>query len=267
VILRLASDPIWRFWTQAWTSFVGLFAWFTPFPFVSNVFVSPFVQIALFSYVTRFTTGHYASDNVILGMSMLSMTWIMYGGILQSFQYEREYGTLTVLLASRGSRMLAYWTRGALHYADGVLAASVTLTAAVLVFHVDAHALRPMTVSLAVLAGGASCTAFGLFGGNFSLVYRNWLVLIGVTNGSMLTFTGAIIPRTSLPHWLFVLSEGLPLTHALSALRMGFAGVSAAGSFEQLVLELAVAGGYGFVGMALYRWIEYRARVRGDFDE
>lgn len=260
-------DPLWRFGIQAWVSFRGLFMWFTPFPYVSNIFIAPFVNIALFSMVTRFSTGRDASDQVVVGMAVLALSGIVFGGILQSFTYERDFGTLPVILASRGSRLVAYWSRGALHYLDGLVAAAVTLLAAVVVFGVDVSATHFGTVTLALLAMSASCTAFALFGGNFTLILRNWLVLISVANGSMLALTGIVVPRDALHPLLEVIGGGLPLTHGLVALRAGVEGASPSLVAGAIGSELLVALGYAVVGSVLYRWIEYRARVRGEFHE
>jgi ABC-2 type transport system permease protein len=200
-------------------------------------------------------------------MAVLSLSWIINGGILQSFTYERDFGTLPVLLASRGNRIVAYWSRGALHYFDGLLAATVTLVTAVLVFRVDLRNVDVRTVALALGASAAACVAFALFCGNFTLIFRNWLVLNAAVNGSMLSITGVVIPREALPAALRVLGEVLPFTHGLAALRAGFAGASPVEAASSLGAELAIGLGFAVIGSTLYRWIEYRARVRGEFHE
>lgn len=261
------SDILWRFGIQSWVSFRGLFMWFTPFPYISNIFIAPFVQIGLFALVTQSTTGARASDGTIVGLAVLSLSWIVYGGILQSFTYERDFGTLPVLLVSRGSRFIAYWSRGALHYLDGLLAASVTLIAATLVFRVNVQAVDLRTVIAALLACGAACVSFALFCGNFTLIFKNWLILVSAVNSSTLALTGVVVPRASLPEPLASIGGALPLTHALSALRGGLEGLSPGAVGTELGSELAVAAAYALAGSLLYRWIEYRARVRGEFHE
>lgn len=260
-------DSLWRVYTQAHVTFRGLFMWFTPFPYISNIFIAPFVQIGLYSAVTRFATGREPTDSLILGMAVLSLSWIVYGGILQSFSYEREFGTLPVLLYSRGNRFVAYWSRGILHYFDGLLAATVTLIAAVLVYGVRLDDVQVATVVLSLLSSAAACVAFALFCGNFTLMLRNWLVLVAAVNGTMISLTGAVIPRSSLPDVLQFVGGVLPYTHGLEALRAGFTGATPAEAMPSLAAELTVALAFGAAGSALYRWIEYRARVNGDFHE
>jgi ABC-2 type transport system permease protein len=260
-------DPLWRFAIQADATFRGLFAWFTPFPYISNIFIAPFVQIALFAFVTRFATGREASDAVIVGMAVLSLSWIINGGILQSFTNERSGGTLPVLLASRGNRLVAYWSRGALHYLDGLLAATVTLTAAVLVFRVSLANVEFATVALALAASAMACVAFALFCGNFTMILRNWLALNAAINGSMLSLTGVVIPRTSLPEALQALGSVLPFTNGLAAMRAGLEGSSVPDVASLIGAELLVGLAYASAGSLLYRWIEFRARVSGDFHE
>jgi ABC-2 type transport system permease protein len=217
--------------------------------------------------VTRFATGREATDAVIVGMAVLSLSWIINGGILQSFTAERDVGTFPVLLASRGNRIVAYWSRGALHYLDGLLAATVTLVAAVLVFDVDLGLVDVRTVGLALGVSAAACVAFALFCGNFTLIFRNWLVLNAAVNGSMLSLTGVVIPLEALHSALYAVGSVLPFTHGLAALRAGFAGASPPEAAASLGAEAAIALVFGVIGSLLYRWIEYRARVRGEFHE
>ena len=263
----LVGDPLWRFGTLSVLSFRGLFMWFTPFPYVTNMFVAPFVQVGLFAVVTQFATGRPASDAVIIGMAVLSLTFMMNGGILQSFQYERDFGTFPVILVSRGNRMVTYWSRGALHYADGLLSAVVTLFAASVVFDVDFSRVNVLTVTTALLLIGAAFGAFALFCGNFALIYRAWIILAAGVNSAILALTGVVVARESLPLVLQWAGEVLPLTHGLAALQAGFAGATVNEAGGLLLAEAAVGLTYALVGSGIYRWIEYRARVRGEFHE
>ena len=58
---------------------------------------------------------------------------IILAGVLQAFSGERAYGTYSILLASRGSRFQAFFSRSVLHYPNGVLNISVSLLWAYLV--------------------------------------------------------------------------------------------------------------------------------------
>lgn len=143
----------------------------------------------------------------------------------------------------------------------------MTLTAAVLVFDVDLGRVDVSTVALALAASAAACVAFALFCGNFTLIFRNWLVLNAAVNGSMLSLTGVVIPRDALHNALHAFGAVLPFTHGLAALRAGFIGVTPREAASDLGAELAIALVFGVIGSLLYRWIEYRARIRGEFHE
>lgn len=261
------TDRGWAFGTQSYLSFRGLFLWLTPWSYVSNMFVTPLVNVALFALVTRFTLGIEPSRELIVGTATLGLSSMINGGVLQSFTYERDFGTLTVILASRANRVAVYWSRGLLHVGNGLLAATVALIATALVFRLDLSELNPTTLMLSLIAGAAASVAFALFVGNFTLMFRNWLILYGAAQSSILALSGAGIPRDRLTPPLELLSEALPLAHAITAVRAAFDGGSPSSVAGDLGAELAVAAAFGTAGMLLYRWIEYRARVGGEFHE
>lgn len=261
------ADQFQNFAVQSYLSFLGLFGWLTPWSYTSNMFIAPFINVTLFALVTRYATGRGPSQDLIVGTAILALSSMVNGGILQSFTYERSFGTLAVVLASPANRMAVYWSRGAMHYANGLLAACVALTATVLVFRLDVRHTNLPALILALLLGGSACVASALFIGNFSMIFRNWLILYGAAQSSMLALTGAVIPRSQLPAPLGFISSGLPLTHSISVARAAFRGAPLSAVSGDLVREALVAVCFGLAGGLAYRWIESRARARGEFYE
>lgn len=256
-----------NFGCQAYYSFRGLFLWLTPWSYASNMFIAPFVNVCLFALVTRHTTGIEPGRDLLVGLSLLGMASMINGGVLQSFTYERDFGTLAVIFASRANRIGVYWSRGLLHLGNGLVAATVALVASAAVFGFATGDLRVPLLVLAMVASGWSCVAFALFVGNFTLVFRNWLILYGASQSAMLALTGAVIPRSELPALVRAIGEVLPLTHGMSAARQAFAGAQLGDIRGDLVSELGVAVLWAAIGTAIYRWIEYRARKGGEFHE
>ena len=192
-------DRLRNFGVLSVLSFRGLFLWFTPWSYTSNMFIAPFISVALFALVARYTSGHDPSRDLILGTAVLGLSSMINGGVLQSFTYERDFGTLPVILASRANRVAVYWSRGALHYFNGLLAAAVALVAGVVVFRLGVSGLNLVVLVLALVTGAGASLAYALFIGNFTLMFRNWLILYGAAQSSLLALTGAVIPRDRLP--------------------------------------------------------------------
>lgn len=256
-----------NFAVQSHLSFRGLFLWLNPWAYASNMFAAPVINVFLFALVARYATGADPSADLVLGVAMLAIPTMANGGILQSFTYERSFGTLSVLFVSPASRAVAYFSRGALHLPNALLAGAVSLVAAVLVLRLDASEARWEAFLPAVMLVGVTSVTFALATGNFALWFRNWLVLYGASNGAVLALTGAVIPREELPAPLRLVGELLPMTHGLEALRAAFEGATFAEVDALLVAEAGVAVGYALAGLVIYRWIERRARREGVLDD
>lgn len=256
-----------NFAVQSHLSFRGLFLWLNPWAYASNMFAAPVLNVVLFALVARYATGEDPDAGLVLGVAMLAVPTMANGGILQSFTYERSFGTLSVLFVSPASRAAAYFSRGALHLPNALLAGVVSLAAAMVVLQLDVSEARWDAVLAALVLVGTSSVAFALAVGNFALWFRNWLVLYGASNGAVLALSGAVIPREELPALLRAVGEALPMTHGLEALRRAIGGATVVDLGGLLAAEVFVAGGYALVGIVIYRWIERRARREGALDD
>lgn len=263
----ISRAAVANFAVQSHLSFRGLFLWLNPWAYASNMFAAPVINVFLFALVARYATGVDPSPDLVLGMAMLAVPTMANGGILQSFTYERQFGTLSVLFVSPANRGVAYYSRGALHLPNALLAGLVSLVAAVAVLRLDVSEVRWEAALAALLLVGVSSVAFALATGNFALWFRNWLVLYGASNGAVLALTGVVIPREELPAPLRLVGEVLPMAHALEAFRDAFRGASLAEVGGLLGVEAVVAAGYALAGLVIYRSIERRARREGVLDD
>ena len=112
---------------QAYYSYKGLFLWLNWPAYVSNVFIAPVILVIMLTLTGRFAGGSEWADSYMLGAAVYGIAPIIGGGILQSFFYERAFGTLSMIYASRSNRWLSYWSKGLLHYPNGVMTVSVSL--------------------------------------------------------------------------------------------------------------------------------------------
>lgn len=234
--------------------------------YTSNVFIRPVLLMAMFSLAGRFAGDEAAAQRYAVGMIALSEMQIAQGGITQSFHRERTSGTLWVLFSAAGSRVVAYLSRGVLHYGNALLSAATTLVFAWLLFGIALPEADWAVVTAAILLIALSSVAFSLMLGSFVIVLRDWFSAPALSQGLIIALTGAFIPRDALPAPLGELGLLLPLTWALPALRDAL-GQAEADVGPALLGELVVGLAYLIVALALLRVVEWRARTTGTYDE
>jgi ABC-2 type transport system permease protein len=74
------------------------------------------------------------------------------------------------------------------------------------------------------------------------------------------------VPLRRLPQVVRAIASYVPLTHGIAAARAVAAGASLAAVDGQLLREVAIAGGYLVVGLAMLRLFEWHGRVTGSLD-
>lgn len=251
---------------QAYLSYRALFHWLNWPAYVSNVFLRPGLQVAIFALAGRFARGSDASDAFVIGMIAYSLLWIIMGGILQSFYNERSFGTLSLVFASTSSRLQTYLIRGVLHWPNAAITVAIALFTGRVFLGMDMGAADWLAVAAGFVALSVSAIAFGLMMGNACIVLRDWIAVLAWVSFVTMSLTGAIIPRSSLPGPLGELSSVLPVSHALSAIRQGFAGGSLSQVKAELGWELLLAAVFVLIGYAAFRAVELHARRSGQYE-
>ena len=255
-----------NWYRQAIYSYRGLFGWLSWQSYTSTVVFRPVLNMAIYALVGKFAINALAAQSYVVGMAAYQIPFILLGGITNCLARDRFFGTLPFLYASRGSRTVSYFCKGVFHYPNAILAVSIVLFAAWLFLGLDFSHLNWLSLVVSALIIAASGTAAGLFIGNFAIIINDWATAYGAFAGAMLALTGVVIPVSSLPGFVSIISQGLPLTHGLVAFRAAFAGESLATIGNNILLELLVGLCYAVVGVALFRFMEREAKRRGVLD-
>ena len=164
---------------QIYFTYRGLFGWLNWQAYISNVFFRPVLFLLIFTLVGRFARDPQAAERYIIGMSVFAVVWMLSGGILSGFANERSFGTLPYIFSSRGSRLVHYFSRGVLHYPNGLISFVTCLIVAWLLLDLDLSRVNWLASLSAVFLIAASSTAFMLLMGSVSLVYRDWFKCSG----------------------------------------------------------------------------------------
>ncbi len=181
-------------------------------------------------------------------------------------EYERHEGTIAALFlspASRAATIAGYGLGGFVWMLPSFV------VVAILGWAIGArlNVADPLAVAGAVVALLVASLACGFaFAGLFVLSRRaNLLANFIQTPGYLLA--GVLFPRERLPEGLYALSNAIPVSHAIDALR---ASTLRAATLREVLWSLALAGAvsavYALVGLLSLRKVEHAAKRSGQLD-
>lgn len=265
-VTAAAPPALTTLYRQAVLSYKGQFLWLNWPAYISNVLLRPGLIVALYSLTGQFARGPAAAEAYIIGLTAYAVPSIVMGGVLQSFYYERSWGTVSFLFAARGGRLGSYLTRGVLHVPNAAIAVAAGLVFAAVFLHARYEGANWPAVSAAYVTMALAATACALCLANLCIVLRDWQTLYSLVLSAFLVLTGVIIPLDDVPLGLGVLGSALPITHGLEALRQAFEGATLGAVAGDLALEALVGAIYLLLGFVSFRAIEAHARRTGAYE-
>jgi len=238
----------------AWSG-IAAYAW--------NRLARPILFVTMFAIMGRFVGDPVAAEAYIVGMAAAAIPATILDGILPSFSFERNAATLPFLFVSRANRIALLWARGSFHLVNSWASGAISLLFAWSVLRLDFSRVDWVTMATSMVVISWSCTAFALFAGNFSLLLRGYNDLSTFLQGSMVAFTGAVIPLSVLPPPAVVVGQALPFTAGLVAFRAAFAGASLDMVGGSLATEAIVGLAYAGLAALFFARLEMQAKRRG----
>jgi len=245
----------------------------------SNAYLIDVIRWPLFPLVffvmmrlTYSVSGQQTVDGLdVSAFLMIGMFgFITWSGTIWSsgyaIEYERSEGTAAALFLSPASRVavIAGYGLGGFVW---MLPSFVTMGLLGVVSGARLNVADPLAAIGAVLAllTGSLATGFAL-AGLFILSRRaNLLANFLQRPGELLA--GALFPRDLLPGPLYALSNCLPVSHALDALRASLLGAATLrDTLPAIALTLAVSAAYALVGALSLRKVEHAAKRSGDLE-
>lgn len=176
--------------------------------------------------------------------------------------WERNTGTLPLLVASPSSPVVVYASRGSYLIADGLISSLGALFVAGAIFHLPLPWPRILLVVPLIVLVGMSAYCLGTFLGGVVLRVRQIGNLVSnVAIVALMTLCGVNVPLDAYPSIVGWIARVLPLTHGLVAIRDVLAGnFGAAGA--QAGLELLV--GLGWLAACLATFSRFVGHGRAD---
>jgi ABC-2 type transport system permease protein len=246
-------------------SYRALFNWRHPAVYIPTMLVLPVLQVLFFVNLGRF--NGVASDRYfVLGFAVQAPAIAGVYGMVMSLVNEREFGTLSCVLASPASRLALFCGRALPVVAHGLIGSWFVFAAGSLLLRVPVPAGALPAIGLTTVISAASVAMFGLALGAIALRTRDLWVGSNLAYSLLLLLCGATVPLSALPGWLAAIGRALPLTHGAQAARE-LAGGAGLLDVSGLIGQEALVGlAYAGLGYGLLRFFEAESRRRGTLE-
>jgi len=237
----------------------ALFNWIHPAIYIPSVLGFPMFQILFFAYLGRFSglrdDAFFVTGNAIQAAGMAGI----YASVF-TIGNDRFYGTLGPLLASPASRAALFTGRALPIVANGLFVSAFGFVVgwAFLDFEPPLGSLLPL--ALVILVSAFATTAFGMLLGSIGLRTKDILLISNLAYFLMWLFCGVNVPLDTLPGWMQIVGEGLPVTHAVAAARELIDGAALGSVWRLVAAEAGIGAGYLIAAFALFRVFEREAR-------
>lgn len=256
----------WRvFWHGGLMSYGMLFNWARPSIYIPTLIGGPTFQLfffaALGTYATERSPAYFAIGNAVQ-VSVLAGVF----GMTMAIANERWFGTLPAILATPANRAALFAGRFLPFVFNGLLVSIYALVIGIIFLEVRLEPGSLAVVGLALLTTVFSCTSIGALQGAISLRLRDGLFGANLIMMGVLLFCGVNIPISELPSWMQAISQLLPFTHGLEAVRQAADGAGLDQVGGLIAMEFGIGIAYAVAAFGLFSYLERSARQNATLD-
>jgi ABC-2 type transport system permease protein len=242
-----------------------LFNWISPLLYATTMLGSPLFQVLFFTYLGRYAGSEDDAFFVVgNGVQVAAMSGIY--GMTMGIANERQYGTLSPLLATPANRLAVFTGRALPFIANGLVVSGFGFAVGVLLLDFHPAAGSVPSLCLIVLVTTSSCVALGMLIGSIGLRARDVFFGANLVYFLMLLLCGVNVAVEDLPGWLQPISDVLPLTHGIEAAREVSAGAPLADVAGLVATEALIALIYASLAYGLFRLFELEGRRHGTLE-
>jgi ABC-2 type transport system permease protein len=246
-------------------SYRALFNWIRPGLYVTTMLGSPLFQILFFTYLGRFT-GSESDDFFIVGNACQVAAMAGIYGMTMGIANERQYQTLSPLLATPANRPALFLGRALPFIANGLFVSAFGFGVAWLLLDFSPDPSDVPALTFVVVVTTVSCTALGMLIGSIGLRARDVFFAANLVYFVMLLVCGVNIDVDELPGWLEAIGRGMPLTHGIEAARQVVAGETLGDVSGLVATEALIGATYAAMAYGLFRFFEYEGRRRASLE-
>jgi ABC-2 type transport system permease protein len=246
-------------------SYRALFNWIRPGIYITTMLGSPLFQILFFAYLGRFS-GLRDDTYFVVGNAVQISSMAGIYAMTLTIANERNYGTLSPILATPANRVALFLGRAIPVIANGLFVSAFGFGVGLLLLDFTLAADQLPALAFVVLVTVFACTGFGMLLGSFGLRARDVFFFSNLVYFLMLLCCGVNIPLESLPGWLEAIGRALPLTHGIEAAREIVGGATLSDVSQLVWKEAAIGAVYTAFAFGLFRWFEALSRRRAALD-
>ena len=243
-------------------SYRALFNWISPLMYVTTMLGSPLFQVLFFTYLGRYA-GSEDDAFFVVGNAVQVAAMSGIYGMTMGIANERQYGTLSPLLATPANRLAVFTGRALPFIANGLVVSTFGFTVGWLLLDFEPAAGSLAGLAFVVIVTTSSCVALGMLIGSIGLRARDVFFGANLVYFLMLLLCGVNVAVENLPGWLQPASNALPLTHGIEAAREVAGGTALADVADLVAVEAVIGLVYASVAYGLFRLFELEGRRHG----
>jgi ABC-2 type transport system permease protein len=256
----------WRvFFVGGRISYHALFNWISPLLYVTTMLGSPLFQILFFTYLGRYAQSQDDLFFIVGNAVQVSAMAGIYG-MTMGIANERNYGTLSPLLATPANRLAIFTGRALPFVVNGLVVSAFGFAISWLLLDFRPAEGSVPALALVVAVTTCSCTALGMLIGSIGLRARDVFFGANLVYFLMLLACGVNVANEDLPDWLGAIGRCLPLTHGIEAAREVAAGEPLGDVTGLVVTEALIGLAYASAAYVLFRFFEAEGRRRGSLE-
>jgi ABC-2 type transport system permease protein len=264
--MNTISKNLYLFWQGTLLSYRALFAWLRPVVYLASKIFMPLAQMFFFVFLGSYASNGKNTDFYVIGNAIQIASVSGVFGVTMSVGGDRDAGTLPYLFGTPSNRFIIFFGRAFMHVIDGAIGVVIALIWGVLLMGLDLSKTDLSALALTIIITTFSTCGLGLLMGCLSLLTANVMFVNNFVYFSLLIFSGANVEVTSLPAWMQIVSNVLPLTRGIAASRALTAGAAFSDISPLLVSELGIGLLYGLLGYFLFAWFEMQAKKKGTLE-
>ena len=229
---------------------------------------APAMQLLLSFYLAHAVGPQYRPEGfsyfsfLLIGTGLFMFLHSCMHGFLNVIQESQQAGTLEVLMTSSTPPITLLCLAALSAVGTALLQFLLYMAVGLCLFSAQLQ-IAPLATATALALSVLISIACGIFAAGLQLSIQKGSVVLWLFGTTAWVFAGTLFPVESLPEPLRLLSQWLPLTHSLSAMRLAMFGGRGPSLGREIEVLLAFAMFLLPTSAAFFSWNLRRARQLG----
>lgn len=268
--LRVLAAIFWK-GIKHYTRYPGNFLIYLILPFLFTLLIFGMGQFVGGSNAAANFAARTGTSNIlvyeILGSAVWMISWVVVEDVGVALRDEQIKGTLEQNFLAPVNR---FTLLVGLSLTDIVITTALFfgIAGVTIAVTMPGSSLSLLQAFLALLVGLIPLFGIGFLFAGFVVRFKEPYVFVQIVNLIFATLTGTYYPVKFLPYWVQFLSGVLPQTYVIEDMRkIVLANQTLISLYGSIFILFALAFTYPILGYTVFRQIEKRASVTGEFSK